>query len=220
MPDKLGVVPVHHSQEPEQLLATSQHTGLFHRAASAQAAAQRQQHEAELAATVQQLRKAEAAAERYLDAFEAGTLPQAQCGPRVQALAARIADLNARRDQLHDALAALTAEPPGQEDLADRARRVREALTQGDPAARKALVRALVHEVTVESRDRIVPVFRLPAGSQPPAGAKVRARYKPLCTGVGPAAYRPDLRAGPVRLTAQIPIPSASRQGRQRRRPS
>jgi hypothetical protein len=53
-----------------------------------------------------QLDQAEAAIERYLGAFEAGTLPEAQCGKRLQALGAKLADLQAHELELQQALAA------------------------------------------------------------------------------------------------------------------
>ena len=63
------------------------------RAIRSQATGARDRAEGELAAIRTEIDQAEAAIERYLGAFEAGTLPEAQCGKRVQALGAKLADL-------------------------------------------------------------------------------------------------------------------------------
>jgi site-specific DNA recombinase len=60
----------------------------------------------ELVAIRSEIDQAEAAIERYLAAFEAGTLPEAQCGKRLQALGAKIAELQARELELQQVLAA------------------------------------------------------------------------------------------------------------------
>src|SRR6266542_4135492 len=53
--------------------------------------------------------KPEAAIERYLDAFEAGTLPEDICGQRVQDLSGWIAKLRFRQDELRQSLDAATS---------------------------------------------------------------------------------------------------------------
>ena len=56
--------------------------------------------EAQLASIEAEIQKAEGAIDRYLHAFEAGTLPEAQCGERLRALAQKLAELRNRRDDL------------------------------------------------------------------------------------------------------------------------
>ena len=58
--------------------------------------------------------KAEDSIERYLSAFEAGTLSDTQCGQRIEGLAAKVTDLRTRRDEL---LAAIDQEAAGRPTL-------------------------------------------------------------------------------------------------------
>jgi hypothetical protein len=82
--------------------------------------------------------QAEAAIERYLGAFEAGTLPEAQCGKRVQALGAKVADLQAREVELQQALAAsATQEPPTPADLAELASQLRQVIEHAPSRPRR-----------------------------------------------------------------------------------
>ncbi len=160
----------------DALLATYQHSDLFERAVTAadsQAASLHEHYQGELAVITTEIGKAEAAIERYLDAFEAGTLPETQCGKRLETLAAKIADLRARQDELRELLANAQVRPPTPADLAALTQQLRATIQAGPAPARKALIGALVHEVRVTSRTAIIPVFRVPGG-QPPHG-KVRA---------------------------------------------
>ena len=69
------------------------------------------------------------------------------------------------------------------------------AVTDGAVPARKALLQALVHEIRVEGRDRVVPWFRVPGGANP----EVRA----LARSAPPAGAGPVLRRV-VRLTRRL----------------
>jgi hypothetical protein len=60
---------------------------------------------------------------------------------------------------------------------------IEKVVTDGAVPARKALLQALVHEIRVEGRDRVVPCFRVPGGADP----KVRA----LARSVPPAGVEP-----------------------------
>lgn len=55
--------------------------------------------------------------ERYLLAFEAGTLPEDQCGARISNLGVKTAELHDRRAQLFGALDAPVPQPPTAEEL-------------------------------------------------------------------------------------------------------
>jgi site-specific DNA recombinase len=70
----------------------------------------RDQHEQELAFTDTEATKAEEAIERYLGAFEAGTLSEAQCGARLAKLGTKITDLRSRREELLAAMDQASAE--------------------------------------------------------------------------------------------------------------
>jgi site-specific DNA recombinase len=131
----------------------------------------RDQHEQELAFTDTEASKAEEAIERYLGAFEAGTLSETQCGARLAKLGAKITDLRSRREELVAAMDQASAEVPSDAELSALRAQIDEALANGATPARKPLLQALVHEVRAESRDKIVPWFRV-RGGEP---SKVRA---------------------------------------------
>jgi site-specific DNA recombinase len=161
----------------EALLATFQRTDLFERAVAAsrtQAEALHDQHQAELAALSTEISRAEAAIERYLDAFEAGSLPEDQCGQRVQRLGGKIAELRVRQDELRLAVAAINLQSPSRQELADLAEQVRLAVQTGPMPTRKKVVHALVQEIRVESCGNIVPVFRVPGATPSAPGRRVR----------------------------------------------
>ncbi len=161
----------------EALLDTFQRTDLFERAVAAsrtQAEALHDQHQAELAAATTEISRAEAAIERYLDAFEAGSLPEDQCGQRVQRLGGKIAELRVRHDELHMAVADVNLRPPSRQELADLAEQVRVAVQTGPMPTRKKVVHALIHEIQVESCRKIVPVFRVPAVTPSAPSSRVR----------------------------------------------
>jgi site-specific DNA recombinase len=161
------------------LLDLYERSDLFQRAADAgreRAREQRGRLEAELAAVEADLKKGDDAIERYLLAFEAGTLTDDVCRKRLDAIAARASDLRGRRSQL---LVAMEDEPaaPTKAHLTALRARIESALSRGTMNERKALMQALVHEIKVESRANIVPTFRFPPGLADPDG-KVRALAK------------------------------------------
>jgi hypothetical protein len=77
-----------------------------------------------------ELRKTEEAVERYLLAFEAGTLPEAQCGERVRSLGAKAADLRARREELRALLDESQLSAPTEQELADARAEIRKGHDQ------------------------------------------------------------------------------------------
>ena len=134
--------------------------------------------------------KIERSIDRYLRAFEAGTLPEAACS-RIKALSEQVLVIRRHRDQLDDE----SDEPPvpgSPAELSELRSRVREAIATGSPAVVKELLGALVHEIRVESRRAIRPVFRVPEG----AGNK-RAVSRTVPVG-GPygTAFKPSRDSG------------------------
>ena len=151
----------------DQLLVVFADSALFTRAA--QRAAQRagsrtRQRQEERATLVTELAKTDGAIDRYLRAFEVGTLPEAACGARVKALSEQAAALARRREELDDDSDAAPI-PPTPAELAEVGSRVREAIATGSPAVVKELLSVLVHEIRVEGRHVIRPVFRVPHGT-------------------------------------------------------
>lgn len=156
------------------LLATYERHDLFDKAVHAAVARlddSRDVRAGELAAADARIAKAEAAIERYLRAFEDGTMPEQQCGQRVRELGRELTDLRLRRDELAELVEEGRIVPPSQEVLDEVRRRVAEAIDQGSDAERKAVLQALVATISVTSRDYIEPYFRVPK----PAPDAVRA---------------------------------------------
>jgi site-specific DNA recombinase len=118
---------------------------------------------AQLATVNRELKEATAAIDRYLIAFEKGTLDDDD--PDVRARLSTLKDqskaLRMRKAQLEYELdqppQTLT---PG--DLGKIRRRVRHVLTEGAPNARKAMFEALIHEITITADDAVRPTFKLP----------------------------------------------------------
>jgi site-specific DNA recombinase len=102
----------------------------------------------------------ESALSRYFTAFESGRLPEIRFAGRVQALETRLTELRARLAELQDS--ARAAEAPSAAAVSDAEEAVRDAMLHGTPGQRKALLKELVVEVRVESRDSIIPTFRVP----------------------------------------------------------
>ncbi|MGH3564890.1 MAG: recombinase family protein [Pseudonocardia sp.] len=116
---------------------------------------------AELATITAELTKTRNATERYLRAFENGTLDEDLVAERLNALKATTRQLTARRAELAaDLQNAPTAPDPA--TLNDVAEHLAEIITSGTPNQRKALVEALVARVMITRPDRLVPVFRVP----------------------------------------------------------
>jgi site-specific DNA recombinase len=167
----------------QALLDTYQHTDLFEEAAAAttsQAATLRQQRQGELAAIATDLNRAKAAIERYLDAFEAGTLPEATCGKRLQALGAKVADLRARQAELNDALAAISATPLSATELRDLTARIRAAVDHGRQPCRRHSSTAWSRRSAWTHATTSSPGSAYPRASHPTAAAT--GRFDP-CTG-------------------------------------
>ena len=161
------------------LLKTYEASDLFDRAARSAAGrsvALREQQEGELAAVNAERLKTEGAIERYLVAFESGSLPEDQCGTRVRALGIRAAELLDRQAELKAVLDGMAAEPPTADEVAALREDIARAIEEGPITARKSLVQALVQEVRAEDRRRVVPVFRVPMNGQVPALVRAPSR--------------------------------------------
>ena len=104
----------------------------------------------------------EAAVRRYYSAFESGGLPETRFLSRVQALETRLTGLRARLDDLRESDRTEVPVAPTAEVMRNVKETLRDAMLNGTPGQRKALLKELVVEVRVESRDSIVPTFRLP----------------------------------------------------------
>jgi len=71
-----------------------------------------------------------------------------------------LTQLRAKLVELHDSAAA--GEAPSKEAVRSAEEAVRDAMRNGTPGQRKGLLKELIVEVRVESRDSIIQTFRLP----------------------------------------------------------
>ena len=111
-------------------------------------------HDDELLAVTNELAKVDASVDRYLRAFESGSMPEALCGERVKELATRATVLRTRHEDLNAEMeqADITCASP--EELATLRDRVNEAIAEGSPAVVKSLLQALIHEIRVDKPQR------------------------------------------------------------------
>jgi len=116
---------------------------------------------AELAAIDTELTTTNAAIDRYLTAFERGTLTEDLVADRLAELRAQTTQLRIRRDAL---TLALDAEPnaPEPATLTEIADHITKIITSGTHNQTKALVEALIAKVTITGPDRLIPVFHIP----------------------------------------------------------
>ena len=121
-------------------------------------------HEGELHALDTELTKVEARIDRCLRAFETGTMPESICGERVKELGLRATDLRSRRQDLAAEMDEADLTAPTREELSEPRERVAEAVAEGSTAPIKVLLLALIHEIRVDSREAIHPIFRVPVG--------------------------------------------------------
>jgi hypothetical protein len=160
------------------LLSAYEDTDLFTKAvAEAQERAQvgHSRHEGELRALDAELAKVEAGIDRYLRAFETGTMPESICGDRVKELGQRASALRSRRQDLADEMDEAILTAPTKEELSALRERVAEAVAEGSTAPIKVLLQALIHEIRVESREAIHPIFRVPVSVDTSGDDAVRA---------------------------------------------
>ncbi len=91
-------------------------------------------------------------------------MPEAVCGDHLRALAARVTELQLRRDQLISAVDEAPPDPYAAVDIDAARHAILRIFESGaaDAAKRTALVRTLIHEIRIESPEAIYPRFRLP----------------------------------------------------------
>ena len=120
----------------------------------------------QLAQVDAEINRSEDAVERYLLAFEAGTMPEALCGERLRTLAQTVADLRCRKGEL---TAQLDDEPTDTYDDLDPTELqglVDDILTHDDEdnlPATKALFQQLIENIEVDGRHAMRPTFRVPS---------------------------------------------------------
>ncbi len=166
------------------LLDTYEQSGLIHDAINviaAEIAEANSNRDKEIAAIDAGLAEITGKIDRYLRAFESGTMTDTAASERVTHLKEHQRELRAHRNQLE---AEPTPEPAGPSagELARMREEIKNLLTNGAPGARNALFRALVHEIQVTGRHKIKPFFRVPVNNGTPGikpGVRIVTNWAP-----------------------------------------
>jgi site-specific DNA recombinase len=108
-----------------------------------------------------EIKRAERAIDRYLDAFENGDLDAKRFQSRMDALQAKLDGLHDQDSQLAHDLAAEAPHAPDTAELHATANALEDAIRQGNPEHTKALLRILIAELRVNSRAEILPTYRI-----------------------------------------------------------
>jgi site-specific DNA recombinase len=151
-------------------------------------------HRDQLTAVTRDLKQAHTSIDRYLTAFEKGTLDDADDNirHRLAALKQRTKQLRGRKAQLEFELDQPPQSPtPG--DLAKIRNQIEEVLRCGTPNARKALFEGLIHEIEVLGDGSVRPHFRVPLAGEDEGFALQ-----------GPAPVDDNARTGPVRALPRM----------------
>ncbi len=139
--------------------------------AQAQHLAGRREQRAELTTVEAELARLDRAIDRYLTAFENGTLEEELLAERLTGLRDKGKRLRTRRDELTEQIADLPAqpEPAALNEVADH---IADVITSGTDRQRKSLIEALIAKIKITGPGRFVPVLRIPRIPQPrPADA-------------------------------------------------
>jgi site-specific DNA recombinase len=116
----------------------------------------------ELAAVTRELKDTSAAIDRYLIAFEKGTLDEdSHVRERLATLKVQSMQLRGRKAHLELELdqPPQTLTPADQTKITDR---IREIITSGVPNTRKAMCEAMIKEILIIADDTVRPIFKLP----------------------------------------------------------
>jgi len=152
------------------LIATYDTHDLFEQAANdayAEAANEHPRLEAELASTDTQLRETRTAIDRYLHAFEAGTMSDTLCAPRIAELSQRRDELTARRNQLAVQVKATPPQLPTAAQLHTVSAHIRRAVSEGSPDVIKQLFDELIDRIEISPDKHAQPYFWVPDVQRP-----------------------------------------------------
>jgi site-specific DNA recombinase len=108
----------------------------------------------------EEIKRTERAVDRYQQAFENGDLEPGQFKTRLAELGARLQELRDQEQELTAQLAepADSLEPAALAAVADQ---LRDTIANGEPAQTKALLRTLIKEIRVNSKNEILPTYRV-----------------------------------------------------------
>jgi len=125
-----------------------------------------QQHTAELNTVTGQITTTEAAIDRYLTAFENGTLDERTCGSRIRDLTTKLDQLRVRRDDLAELVHAEPI-PPSLSAIEQLRRDLAHVLANGTPGQRKAIIETHIAEIKIEGTN-LIPIFMIPTDDEGP----------------------------------------------------
>jgi site-specific DNA recombinase len=157
-------------------------------------------HRDEIAATEAELKKTEAAIERYMHAFESGSVSEDMFGTRVRDLGNKVRALRSRHAELAEAAEEVDLNPPTAADIEALRQMLENEIERGSEENRKAIAQAFVSDLVVEERDTIQPTFyvrgELPpdcgATGEPPSDEK---GFRAMAPTVGAAGLEPTTSA-------------------------
>jgi site-specific DNA recombinase len=140
----------------------------------------------ELATVRSELRKTEAAVERYMGAFENGALTDKMFGERVRDLGTKAETLRDRQATLLKGAAEVDEPLPTAVEVDKLRRELETAAKHALPPVRKALAQSFVHELRVETRERVIPTFKVIGAAPDELAAGQRVDDPSTTVGVRP----------------------------------
>lgn len=155
---------------------------------------------AELAALERDITKNEDTIDRYLTAFENGSMDEDTCSPRVKKLATQLTEQRARRDELGLLIdEATTPDLPDATALETLRADVEAAANTGSDEALRRVMQTFVHRVDITSRETAAPTFVIPGEANMPTqrsaatspGATTERKVRTLPGSVPPAGLEP-----------------------------
>ncbi len=160
---------------------------------------QRATYTDELAALERDITKNEDAIDRYLTAFENGTMDEETCSPRVQKLATKLTEQRARRDELGLLVDEATApEMPDTTVLETLRADIEAAADTGSVEALRRVMQTFVHRVDITGRETAQPTFVIPGNAavtsqcdEPSARMTTERKVRTLAGSVPSAGFEP-----------------------------
>ncbi|MGH3520856.1 MAG: zinc ribbon domain-containing protein [Haloechinothrix sp.] len=155
----------------------------------------------EFDALEREITKNEDALDRYLTAFENGTMDEKVCSPRVEKLASKLTELRQRRDEL-GLLIDETAIPalPDLSVLDTIRADIQAAVDNGSTEALRGIMNIFVHRVDITGRHKAEPTFVIPGdgsdiptqrAATTPEGAVTDRKIRTLSGTAPPAGLEP-----------------------------
>jgi site-specific DNA recombinase len=121
------------------------------------------EQQGQLAAVQCKLAQTRATLDRYFRAFEAGTMPEDTCAPRIAALNDQAKALESHASELAAHQDDEQPERASTAELDTLREALHAALKDSTPTRAKTVLHTMIDEIRVDARDHIEPTFRIPA---------------------------------------------------------